>query len=700
MPETYSAIHKITTTKKKWRKKMKSMRRIRCEQFLFAMALLPLTQVPALAAEQADAQAVEDMVVTASRTEERSIDVPITTEVITRDQIEMSGVNDIGDLIGKYITGHYHKYSGLLSPVGLRGFRTDAHGADLNGYVLLLIDGHRVGTGNAAKLNLDRIEKVEVIKGPSSALYGSAAMGGVINLITKKGDGELGGSVGGEIGSYDYYQGQASMGGEVNDKVRFFASVSGETMDDYETVDYGTAYNSGVEKLNIGGNLVYTLNDQHEFRLGGNYSNLTSESPDWAEGTYSYYDSTTEQDNDKSTGYADLEYNGDYLNGQLHWKAVFYYLWDKNLWNYGTEDPESLQTKYIDTTLGTDHQFTWKMNSWNTLLAGFTLDSLEKESSSVVNYEPSTPYTPNLDYDNQAVFLQDSMDLLDNRLNILAAVRYDRFDVTTERAETGSYTEFNEQSEDYSHISPKIGAGMKFMDEMLRVRANIGEGFKSPTASQLSADYYHSSTGVHYLGNPDLDPETSITYDVGFDVYLDGFTFKADYFTTDYEDKITSETYDDNGVSTTTYVNHGDAVIAGFEFSLEWAFSETFNLPFAGSFWSSMSFNTDKEDELTGEDLQYVSDYEVKSGLTMGYAGFQGQLSHSLIGPQMITNYDTYLTEEKDSFDYWDLTLRYSFAEHWEVKASILNVFDQDYEWVRGYPMTERNYRVGLTYHF
>lgn len=664
---------------------------------LLAMALAPMVAVPAIAAEL---QNVDDMVVTASRTEERAIDVPITTEVITRDMIEMSGALDIGDLLGKYITGHYHKYPGILSPVGLRGFRTDAHGSDLAGYVLLLIDGHRVGTGNAAKINMDRIERVEVIKGPSSALYGSAAMGGVINLITKRGDGELGGSISADYGSFDYYKGQLSGGGAINDKVRFFATVSSESTGDYDDPTYGTVYNSEVDKQNIGGNLVYALNDNHEFRLGGNYAKLESESPSWLFGTYTEYDPNEAGNNDKSTGYGDLEYNGDFLSGVLHWKGVAYYLWDKNDWRWGATDPDSDQTKYIDKTFGTDHQLTYQLTDWNSLLVGFTLETTEKESSSISGCQPSVPYTPGLDYNNQALFIQDSLDLLDKRVNIIAAARYDRFDVTTKQPETGTYADFSEKSEDYDHISPKIGVGVKFFDELLRVRVNLGEGFKSPTANQLSADYVHSSTGVHYLGNPDLDPETSVTYGGGVDLYLSALTLNIDYYNTDYQDKIVAETYDVGGVSTSSFDNHGDATISGVDVGVEWAIGQMAALPFSLSLSSNMSFVIDKEDEETGEDLQYVSDYEVKSGINIAYAGITAQVSHVLVGPQMITNYDTYAAEEKGSFDYFDLTLRYRFNDQWEVRGSVFNIFDQEVEWVRGSLMPERNFRIGLTYNF
>ncbi len=668
------------------------------KKVLVAGVMFALVASGAFAADQEqqenkDVLVQDELVVTASRVETRAIDVPINTQVITREQIEMSGVTDVGDLLGKYVTGHYHKYNGILSPVGLRGFRTDGHGIDLQGAVLLLIDGHRVGTGNAAKLSLDRIERVEIIKGSASALYGSAAMGGVVNLITKKGDGKLGGSVGAEAGSFDYLYGQANVNGALNEKFRFMASVSGETIGDYDTVDYGTAYNTGVDKINVGGNLVYTINENNEIRFGGNYADLVGESPSWAEGNYSYYDESTEQYNDKSTGYADLEYNGAYLSDQVRYKATLYYLWDKNHWYTGSTKAESDQTKYIQQTFGTDQQLTWKIADWNTLLFGLTWDGMEQEGEGVADYQPTAPYTPDLDYTTQGYFIQDSLDLFDNRLNIIAAVRYDRFDIETMKTKSDSSEDFAAINTDFSHVSPKLGVGMKFFEERLRLRADLGEAFKAPSAGQLGYDTYFYT--YHYLGNPDLDPETSFTYNFGLDVYLESISFKADYFHTDYEDRI-STTYSSDGTYTiVSWENTDSAVISGLEFSVDWDFGETLGLPFSASLWSNMSFNLEREDESTGKDLTYISDYEIKSGLKIGYDGLLAQLTNTYVGPQMIST-----TEEKASFQFWDLTMRYTFLKHWEVKASILNLFDEDYSWVKNYPMPERNYRVGVTYHF
>ncbi len=667
-----------------------------------ALSLLSISSLSAFGQGSQDVQVMDALVVTGTRIEERIIDMPVTTQVITSEQLELSGVTTVGDLIGKYVTGHYHKYNGLLSPVGLRGFRTESHGDDVKGHILILIDGHRTGTGNAAKLNPDRIERVEIVKGPASALYGSAAMGGVINLITKKGDGDLGGTISIDVGNFDYRKGEVSGGGTINDQWQFHITASYEDVNDYDDPKFGTVYNTGETKKNIGGNLVYTINADHGLRFGGNLADLTGYYPSWLNReTYGEYDPAAGQNYDKSNRYIDLEYNGNFLDGAVHWRGLVYYLWDRNHWNYGpNNDPSAEQSKYTDTTLGTDNQFVWKVNSWNKLLFGFNLEYLEKESEGVSGGQPAAPYTPGMEYNTQALFIEETADFLDSRVNLIVAGRYDRFDVATLRPKTGNFPDFNEKNEVYDHFSPKLGIGIKFMDELLRVRANVSEGFKTPSADQLSADYVNSTTGIHYVGNPDLKPETSLTYDIGFDIFHGPFTFKASYFHTDFEDKIVrvNTTLDDQRV--VTYDNHGDAEIAGFDLSLEYRMGRLFDSPLYSALWANATFNTTKKDKETGKDLLWISDYELKAGLIMDYERFSSQLNYVLVGPQMITNYDTYQDMEKDSFSFWDLTGRYQFAKNWEVRVSILNVFDQNVEWVRGYLMPERNYRLGVSYNF
>lgn len=679
-----------------------------CCFFIFTIFSYLTIIAPVYADEQTQTENSADMVVTGTRIDDQAIDIPVPTQIISSEEIELSGLTNLGDILGKFVTGHLHKYSGLLTSAGIRGFRTDSHGDDIKGHVLILVDGHRMGTGNIAKISSDRIERIEVIKGPASALYGSAAMGGVINIITKRGGEELKATVKGEIGSFYYDKESVTLEGEfLENKLGFHISGSSMSTGDYSVPEFGTAWNTQEKHRNYGGNLTFSPNEQHHFRLGGNYADLTGEYLRWNfYTTYSEYDRDYKGNYDKSHRYIDFEYDGSFLDDRLSAQTLLYYLRDKNQWNSGSPDPDSRVTRYIDKTFGIDQQLSYKFGDWNTLLAGFTIEDMEKESAGWVDYQPSLPYTPAMEYDTKSFFIQDKLDLFDNRVNILLAARYDRFEVETKHPDTGELENNLERTETYSRWSPKGGIGVKFFDELLRIRLNAGSGFKSPSADQLSAYYEKNSDPAannRFLGNPDLDPEESVTYEAGFDIYHDQFELNTSVFHTDYRDKIvrTETTFD--GKEWTTYENIGKADIEGVDVGLKWRINRTLNFDPELVFRTNVVYNTRyKEKDPPREYLQYISHYEYKSGLDLKYNELSAGISHVLIGPQYITNYDVYpyAIERKDSFSFWDLYVSYRFMENLTISCNVYNVFDQQYEWVRGYIMPERSLKLSLTYTF
>lgn len=653
------------------------------------------------ATEGASVKKLDDVVVTATKTEEKIMDIPIDVQVISSEQIEMSGATNVGDLLGKYVTGHLHRYNGLLTAAGLRGFRTESMGDDVKGKVLILIDGHRVGTGNLAKIPVDNIERIEVIKGPASSLYGAAGMGGVINIITKKGGGDFKTTLKQEVGSFGYQKSSISGTGSLGEKFSYFLSGAYQFMDNYDTPDNGEVYNTEDERKTFSGNLTYCFNENHDIRIGGSYANLEGEYPEWLNyETDTTYDPDYKAAYDKSHQNYDLEYNGSFLDGRIHWKALGYYLWDKNQWYTAADGDDDTYTKYEDDTWGTDQQFAIKLIPKNEIVVGGTYDNLTKEGWGKYEGAETNAYTPNMDYITSAVYLQDSVDLLDNRLNIIAGVRYDLYEVTTKESNTGTYSDFDERTEEFDHISPKIGASYKIYEDLMRVRANVGQGFKAPSAHELSAEY--EIWGTQYLGNSDLDPEIATTYEAGFDISHDLVDFGLTYFYTKYEDMIqyASEPVTHEGSEWTTWENVGEATISGFELNVNWRVSRHFDWTPSLSLYSNMSFNTIKEDDEADEDLTYISDYEIKSGLQFGYEKTRATLSNVWIGPQEIDNWDTYVTETKDSFNYWDLTVKQGLFDKWDLDVSITNLFNQDYSWVRGNPMAERTFTVGLSYCF
>ncbi|KIX12990.1 TonB-dependent receptor plug domain-containing protein [Dethiosulfatarculus sandiegensis] len=640
--------------------------------------------------------------VTAGRIDQQILDVTVPVQTISSEEIRASGFDNLGDVISMYVTGHITKYNGVLTSVGIRGFRMEAHGDDIKGYVLMLVDGHRVGSGNAAKIDMDRIERIEVLKGPYSSLYGSAAMGGVINLITKKGDGPLGGKIRAEFGSFDYLKTGLSGGGEVDDKFKFYLNTSYLSQGDFEVPEYGTVHNTAYRFANFGWNGTYDFTPKQNLRWGGNYSDINGGSSGWANGTYShYYDSG--QSYVKSHGYSDLEYNGSFKDDFLNVRTMVYYLWDRNHWRYGDPDPDATTVKYTDKTIGLDQQFNLNFGSWSNLVAGFTIEKLEKESSGTNNYQPAAPYTPGMEYDTYGLFAQDNISLLDNKLNFVLAMRYDYFDLQTKKPDTGDYNEFIQKSATFDHFSPKAGAAYKLLDDLFRVRTNVGTGFKTPSPDQLTAQY-RDTNDRGYLGNPDLNPEKSLTWDLGFDVFHDYADLEVTYWHTDYEDKIVqaSKQVEHAGQLWTTYVNLGEAEIAGVDVNANIRLSNIFDWTPNLSLHSRMTFNTKYTDKETGDDLNYVSEYEVKSWLSFAHEGFAANIFYVVVGPQKIQNYDVYPTAimEKETFDFWNFSASYSFFDNWKVAFNIYNLTDDTYEWNRGYPQAERSYHLSLTFEF
>jgi vitamin B12 transporter len=273
--------------------------------------------------------------------------------------------------------------------------------------------------------------------------------------------------------------------------------------------------------------------------------------------------------------------------------------------------------------------------------------------------------------------------------------------VNTKPPETGDIPDFNEKSETFDHISPKLGIGVKLLKEKLRIRANVGEGFKSPNAYELTVDNYEYE-GTRYEGNPDLKPEISQTYDLGLDIFHHLFTLNVGYFHTDYKDRIGQIGVD---ASTYTWENQGEDELAGFDLNLAWKISRTFGWDTDLSLWSKATFNITKKDKQTDEELYYIPDYDIRSGLNLNHNNFNTQLSYVRVGPQIVDIYNENMElvserERKGSFDFWDLTLGYQFKKHWLVRAGVFNLLNENIEWVDSYMEPARNYRIGVSYTF
>lgn len=657
-------------------------------QRLFSLAVLAACLLwiqPGLAADAQsedaqtnNSQKIDAMVVTASRTAELKREVTASITVITQEEIRQSPARDLGELLFRTGNVWIRQYPGALTPVGIRGFRTDTHGNDLLGKVLLLLNGRRAGTGNLAKIRTQNIERIEILRGPASVQYGSAGMGGIINVITKRGKEETEAFIEGGIGSNDRKEGSLGAAGKVNN-VDLAGAYSYSETDDYEIAD-GTRYtNTGIDsEQSFSANLGYSFNPFN--RIGLVYNFYEGEGIGNPGGfTSAYFDEDDYKDSDNDS--VDLMYEGGMIDGDFSWMARYFNGKDQDKW---VTEPNASRIYEIETDQqGAQGQVTWE-GGMLTLTGG--VDWLA--------YDYDTSGTPShSEYENAAGFLMAKLGLMERRLILNGGIRYDDYDVEIGNNEGGS------QSTD--NVAGQVGVAFQATKE-IKLRAAWGQGFVMPGASQLAGEY--TSWGSTYTGNPDLDPEESQTFEGGIDITVYSVFASLTYFYTDYENFI--QTVATGTSSTYTWENIDDGTIAGFEWELAVDLGRQFGWEYMVKPYFKGTWFTEYEDDATGEDLQYIPEATVNYGLTIGEPGtWTANLNFAYYGEENVYSYTTYQDTVKDDATLVDLTLMHTFLKtetcgRLSVKGEINNLFEEDVEYVPDYPQAGRTFFIGLRWDY
>ena len=507
---TYMAYHKIKGTKKAW----------------ITWAVLTALTVPAYAASAdgaADGSAVttKDVVVTATRTEADVKMVPNTVEVITADDIEKLGATDVYSAlrladnvqIMNTSTGFGHRIS-------MRGMSSDS--------TLILINGQRTAIEDTEttqnllaldRINVHNIERIEIIRGAASAQYGSDALAGVINIITKKSTGKPSVTVGATTGTTNmsnYYhidlgrQGKFSSTFDMNfskDRQWTEHEVSGLPVKNLQGPKQ--SYNfSGTYELGENKNLNLDLG-YYKDKLSGDWSHKEYNLGAWG-GIVRLQDAKLETERrDASLSLTGKTKKDDYM------VRTFYSKLDKFRFLPYT----ALAKEYGETNKysiwGIEAKNSHKVNGDHTLTYGTEYDRYDVDG---VNFGKDGDNGKNLN--TYAAYIQDEW-LLGDKWEIIPAVRYDH------HSEFGSKT------------TPHIGVTYLANDHN-RFKANWGEGYKAPSVSELYMDYTHM--GVLTLGNPNLRPEESKNWDLSYEGEW-GKTFgKITYFHNDIDNMISTRT--------------------------------------------------------------------------------------------------------------------------------------------------------------
>ncbi|BCM83930.1 TonB-dependent receptor [Methylobacterium indicum] len=608
-------------------------RRFRAVALAFGCAL----PAPAVAQDRADLRLDEIVVTATGRPEPRSA-IAGTVQVIDHTTIENSTGKSVTDVLAENAVGFFSEWTPGQTSINIRGGATDGQGKDFRSQVLVLMNGRRAGTANLSKLSIADVERIEIVRGPSSVIYGSQNIGGVINIILKTGRTAPGTLVEGIGGVWGLAQGRAQTGGVVG-PFDYYLGVSGGKRDDYVAGSGDRMANTQWNRMGIAGALGLQIdpNQRVEFTLRtdgiygvgfrGSGGNLYSR-------------------DDRINGSFDASYTGRTEDGRASLFAQVYSVTDEDRFKWaspiqrgGTGLPvpgtrADFNTRDLDI-LGTRFQPRFTLFSGNDVLLGWDWETSRLRSDRFRAGVPGNPLAQVSPQDNNqtdqfhALYLEDTQRLLDDRLVLRAGVRQTygttRFDFTPYL--TGQIN----GARPYEATTTSVGATYKATD-WAAFRVGASSGFRAPTATEIAADY-NTFGGGRIFGNPAIRPETSEQVEVGTTLTRGASRLDVALFQNIISDRITTRSRGANS-NTSDYINNpGDVVIRGIEVQSETDMIRTFGWEPGVWHWRAYAngnYNFDMKDEgaravpsANTDRVERVYEYQLALGTRFGQAGIR-----------------------------------------------------------------------------
>ncbi|MDZ7761781.1 MAG: TonB-dependent receptor [Desulfovermiculus sp.] len=648
---------------------------------LCAVCVVVLSWQSALAEDQS--QKMDEVVVSATRSEIAAGDAPQNVSVLTSREIMDSPFDRVEDIVrqeaGIYNFRHFGlQTNGIVSPLNMRGVGQNR--------VLILVDGvpQNDNFNNAiawvawGHIPKEAIERIEIVRGPTSALYGSEGLGGVIHIITKNPGKERETSIRGEAGTADTYKGA----GFYSQKFKNFGALLAggyEESDGFYMTDNPQSYNTKRHR-DVGkvmGKATYDFGPQTNLSLAS-----------------LYYDHETGKG--REFFYDELQLDQHWLNfshqGELLELKSLVYLNRADKTAFQDKSPNFdylLRKEEVPTdTWGADLQGSLTLSPW----AKLTLGAAFKE----ISWDYDNIYTQSNQKEGAkgkqrfiSPFSSLDFRFLDDSFLVSLGTRYDyikTFDgANWNNAKSAGKAPFDNSfdSETEDSFSPKLGLTYH-LSPNTTFRASGGKGFRAPSLCEMFKVHVRQGGQYYREANPNLKPEEIWSYDFGLEHFLtENLMAKATFyqaFAQDYiGDRLTAQVPISGGKTRNEYIkdNISEVDIYGTELEVQWYPRQDLSL------FANYTYNISevKEDENNPEwEGNYLpNDPRHKVHLGVNYT------NPNLVDVNLLVNYyaDIYLDEEntfKES-DYTTVDLRISrkFMDRFTVYLNAENIFDEEY---------------------
>ncbi|MEY5306339.1 TonB-dependent vitamin B12 receptor BtuB, partial [Salmonella enterica subsp. enterica serovar Corvallis] len=593
----------------------------------------------------------DTLVVTANRFQQPVNSVLAPTDVVTREDIQRWQSKDLNDVMRRLPGVDISQSGGMGKSSSLYVRGTESR------HVLVLIDGvpmARAGISNAidiGQLPVSLVQRIEYIRGPRSAVYGSGAIGGVVNIITMSNDEKSQINAGMGSDSYQTYDGimNKRFGDTIVTAAGAYETTRGFNIQPDSPYN-GDSDRDGYRNKLFWGGVQHKFNDNVSgfFRGYGYTANS-----DYDQGSYGYVGGNDEAQNYTQSWDAGLQYSSGIYSSQLiaNYQHIKDYNYSNDLGRYaGDASLDNMEQRYI--------QWGNSVEVGHGAVSGGADWKQEKLTSS------STTKADTYKRDTTGLYLTGQQQI--DSVTLEASGREDH-------------------DEQFGwHGTWQTATGWEFVDGY-RATLSYGTGFLAPSlGQQYGATRFASSYGPGIAANPNLKPEESRQWEAG----IDGLTGPLDWRLSAYHYKVQNLIdYKDN-----QYVNLKSATIKG----LEWTGNIT-----TGPVDHHLTLQyVDPRDDETNKVLYRRAKQQVKYELTGQIFELGWNVMYQYLGERYDKDYDNNRDVKMGGLSLWDIGVSYPVTSHLTVRGKIANLFDKDYETVYGYQTAGREYTLSGSYTF
>lgn len=621
-------------------------------KILFLVIGLIIITAKTVLAEDSDIYNLGKIVVTATKTEELESEVGSSTTIITADEIKKTGQSTLLETL-RYVPGvviNQGGYQGGVASIYLRGSKP--------GHTLIMLDGVELNdpmsidrSFDLAHLTTDNIERIEIIRGPQATLYGSDAMGGVINLITKKGKGKPKFTISSQLGSYNTFKEITELSGGTKKSNYSFSILRLDSEGISQA--HGGSEKDGYINNTFSSRLGYKIIDHGELNLMLHYTNITADLDDGSyldDPNYTFW-------NKNFTGKIEFAHN------PLSW-------WNHKIsysHNYAgrkyRDEVDSVHTTEDDQSWykGNGQKFEWQHNFLtgkdNTLTGGL---EYEKETGASLYRSGATLTTFNRkSINNKALYLQNQLKLWE-KIVITPGLRIDHHELFG------------------SEATYKISSSC-LLPGKTRLKANWGTGFKAPSLYQL---YSTEDYGGGPIGDPNLKPDKSKSYDIGFEqpLFKNKVSLGVTYFDNNFKNMV------DWDYNASKYKNIGRAQTKGLELEANFKPIKTISLNANYTYLDAKDKDTGKKLIGRPQDQGEVNfNWSVSSKTNLNFAA-------KYVGHRWDDSNNTRETKRYAKVDFY---ATYDLTKNFQAFTKIENIFDKEYMEVLGYSTLGRSFYAG-----